>query len=118
MVRINEISTTVASAVEEQSAATSEIAGNVQQAAVGTQEVSRNVAGMMTAATEAGSASGQLLDAARGLARDTDRMRREVGAFLTASGRAESRGRYFRNRNSRPTLTRFSPSYSMMSAVA
>ncbi|UEM06029.1 methyl-accepting chemotaxis protein [Skermanella rosea] len=82
VVRINEISTTVASAVEEQSAATSEIAGNVQQAAVGTQEVSRNVAGMMTAATEAGSASGQLLDAARGLARDTDRMRREVGAFL------------------------------------
>ncbi|UEM23603.1 methyl-accepting chemotaxis protein [Skermanella mucosa] len=82
VVRINEISTTVASAVEEQSAATSEIAGNVQQAAVGTHEVSRNVAGMMTAATEAGSASGKLLDAARGLARDTDRMRREVGAFL------------------------------------
>ncbi|WP_158045407.1 methyl-accepting chemotaxis protein [Skermanella pratensis] len=82
VVRINEISTTVASAVEEQSAATNEIAGNVQQAAIGTQEVSRNVAGMMTAATEAGTASGQLLDAARGLARDTDRMRREVGAFL------------------------------------
>lgn len=82
VVRINEISTTVASAVEEQSAATNEIAGNVQQAAIGTQEVSRNVSVMMSAATDAGSASGQLLDAARGLARDTDRMRREVGAFL------------------------------------
>jgi methyl-accepting chemotaxis protein len=82
VVRINEIATTVASAVEEQSAATAEIATNVQQAAIGTQEVSRNVSSMMTAARNAGTASGELLNAARGLSRDTGRLQREVGAFL------------------------------------
>jgi methyl-accepting chemotaxis protein len=82
VVRINEIATTVASAVEEQSAATGEIATNVQQAAIGTQEVSRNVSGMMTVARNAGTASGELLNAARGLSRDTGRLQREVGAFL------------------------------------
>jgi methyl-accepting chemotaxis protein len=82
VVRINEIATTVASAVEEQSAATGEIATNVQQAAIGTQEVSRNVSGMMTAARNAGAASGELLNAARGLSRDTGRLQQEVGAFL------------------------------------
>jgi methyl-accepting chemotaxis protein len=82
VVRIDEIATTVASAVEQQGAATREIAGNVQQAATGTREVSRNVAGVMDAAGEAGSASGQLLGAAESLARDAERMRREVDAFL------------------------------------
>jgi methyl-accepting chemotaxis protein len=82
VVRINEIATTVASAVEEQSAATGEIATNVQQAAIGTQEVSRNVSGMLTAARNAGAASGELLNAARGLSRDTGRLQQEVGAFL------------------------------------
>ncbi|HZH26589.1 MAG TPA: methyl-accepting chemotaxis protein [Azospirillaceae bacterium] len=82
VVQINEITTTVASAVEEQGAATREIAGNIQQAAAGTREVSRNINVVMTAAEEAGAASGQLLGAAQGLARDADRMRREVNAFL------------------------------------
>ena len=39
--RMSEISATIASAVEEQGAATQEISRNVQQAAIGTQEVSR-----------------------------------------------------------------------------
>src|SRR3546814_392092 len=40
--QINEIATTIASAVEEQGAATQEIARNVQQASAGTSEVSRS----------------------------------------------------------------------------
>src|SRR5581483_6402434 len=44
--RINEIATTIASAVGEQGAATKEIARNVQQASAGTNEVSSNIAGV------------------------------------------------------------------------
>jgi len=42
-----------APAVEEQSTATKEIRGNVQQAAAGTQEVSGNIAGVTQAVSEA-----------------------------------------------------------------
>ena len=42
--RISEIATTIASAIEEQGAATQEVARNVQQAAVGTQQVASNIA--------------------------------------------------------------------------
>ncbi len=41
--QINEIATAIASAVEEQGAATQEISSNVQQAAQGTQEVSHTI---------------------------------------------------------------------------
>jgi methyl-accepting chemotaxis protein len=41
--RISEISSTIASAVEEQGAATQEISSNVQQAAQGTQQVASNI---------------------------------------------------------------------------
>ena len=54
---MNEIAVTIASAVEEQGAATQEIARNVQQAAMGTQEVSSNIAGVTKSASETGPAS-------------------------------------------------------------
>ena len=46
---INQIATAIASAVEEQGAATQEIARNVQQAAQGTHEVSANIGGVTAA---------------------------------------------------------------------
>ena len=55
--RISEIATTIASAVEEQGAATQEIARNVQQASAGTNEVSSNIVNVTQAATETGAAS-------------------------------------------------------------
>ena len=61
--RINEIATTIASAVEEQGAATQEIARNVQQAARDT-EVSANITGVTQAAGETGAAASQVLGAA------------------------------------------------------
>ncbi|MBL8643962.1 MAG: HAMP domain-containing protein, partial [Rhodospirillaceae bacterium] len=60
---INQISTTIASAIEEQGAATAEIARNVEQAAAGTQEVSSNIQGVTKAAGETGQVSSQVLDA-------------------------------------------------------
>ena len=52
---VNEIATTISSAVEEQSAATQEISRNVDQAAHGTQEVSSSIASISQATIPAGS---------------------------------------------------------------
>jgi methyl-accepting chemotaxis protein len=80
--RINEIATTIASAVEEQGAATKEIARNVQQAAAGTTEVSSNIGNVTQAAGETGQASNEVLGAAGELSRQGEKLRAEVDKFL------------------------------------
>ena len=80
--RMSEITTTIASAVEEQGAATREIARNVQQASTGTREVSSNISGVTQAAGETGHMAGSVLGAAKELSRQTDRLRQEVDAFV------------------------------------
>ncbi|ABD08968.1 methyl-accepting chemotaxis sensory transducer [Rhodopseudomonas palustris HaA2] len=80
--RMSEISSTIASAVEEQGAATQEISRNVQQAAIGTQQVSVNITDVQRGATETGSASSQVLSAAKSLSRDSNRLKVEVSKFL------------------------------------
>lgn len=80
--RVNTISTTIASAVEEQGAATKEIARNVEQAASGTKEVSTNIVGVTQAAGETGQVSTQVLEAARELAVQSTTLRTEVDTFL------------------------------------
>ncbi|MBL8642663.1 MAG: methyl-accepting chemotaxis protein, partial [Rhodospirillaceae bacterium] len=81
--KVNGISTTIASAVEEQGAATKEIARNVEQAASGTKEVSTNIVGVTQAAGETGQVSTQVLEAAKELARQSTTLRTEVDTFLT-----------------------------------
>jgi methyl-accepting chemotaxis protein len=81
---IKEISGTSASAVEEQGAATQEISRNVQQAAHGTQQVSSNVTDVQRGASETGSASSQVLSAAKSLSGDSNRLKLEVGKFLSS----------------------------------
>jgi methyl-accepting chemotaxis protein len=80
--RMSEIASTIASAVEEQGAATQEISRNVQQAAQGTQQVSANITDVQRGASETGSASSQVLSAAQSLSRDSNRLKTEVGKFL------------------------------------
>ncbi|HYD66498.1 methyl-accepting chemotaxis protein [Azospirillum sp.] len=80
--RMNEIATTIASAVEEQGAATRDIAGNVQQAARGTQEVSSNILGVNQAAGETGAAASQVAGAAGSLLLEAEKLRGEVFKFL------------------------------------
>ncbi|MGJ5179992.1 methyl-accepting chemotaxis protein [Bradyrhizobium oligotrophicum] len=80
--RLSEISSAIAAAVEEQGAATQEISRNVQQAAHGTQQVSSNVVDVQRGATETGTASSHVLSAAKSLATDSDRLKREVASFL------------------------------------
>jgi methyl-accepting chemotaxis protein len=80
--RVNEISTTIASAVEEQGAATQEISRNVQQAAAGSAEVSSNIVGVTQASQQTSAGSTQVLSAAGELARNGERLKREVDTFL------------------------------------
>jgi methyl-accepting chemotaxis protein len=80
--RINEIATTIASAVEEQGAATQEIARNVQQASAGTTEVSTNIVGVTKAANDTGVASTQVLGTAGELAQQSEALRSQVESFL------------------------------------
>jgi methyl-accepting chemotaxis protein len=80
--RINEIATTIASAVEEQGAATKEIARNVQQASAGTNEVSSNIANVTQAATETGAAASQVLSSSGELAKQSENLSLQVDAFI------------------------------------
>ena len=79
---INEIAATIAAAIEQQNATTGSIARNVQQAAVGTQEVSSNIVQVHRAATQTGSAASQVLSASDELAQQSESLRREVETFL------------------------------------
>jgi methyl-accepting chemotaxis protein len=80
--QINEISTAIAGAVEEQGAATREIARNTQEAARATQEVSANIVGVQQAAGATGAAATQVLASAEQLGRQSETLRADVSRFL------------------------------------
>jgi methyl-accepting chemotaxis protein len=80
--RIAEIATTIAAAVEQQGAATQDIARNVQHAAAGTTEVARNITEVNRETAETGSASAEMLTSAKSLAGDSGRLKDEMEKFL------------------------------------
>ena len=82
--RLHEIAVTIASAVEEQGAATQEIARNVQQAAAGTTAVSGTISEVTRSVADTGTAAGHVLDAAGALSRQAETLRSQVGNFLSA----------------------------------
>ena len=82
--KLSEISSAIAAAVEQQGAATQEISRNVQQAAQGTQQVSANITDVQRGAGETGRASSQVLTAAQSLSGDSNRLKLEVGKFLSS----------------------------------
>jgi methyl-accepting chemotaxis protein len=82
--KMSEIASTIASAVEEQGAATQEISRNVQQAAQGTMQVSSNIIDVQRGASETGGASSQVLSAAQSLSSDSNRLKTEVSRFLNS----------------------------------
>jgi methyl-accepting chemotaxis protein len=79
---INDVTTAIAAAVEEQGAATREIARNISHAAGGTSEVSSNIVGVSSASTQAGTAANEVLTASGALRREADVLRAEIDAFL------------------------------------
>jgi methyl-accepting chemotaxis protein len=81
---VNEISTSIASAVEEQGAATKEITRNTQEAARSTQEVFTNIAGVSQGAGATDAAAKRVLASADKLRATSEHLKQEVDAFLTA----------------------------------
>jgi methyl-accepting chemotaxis protein len=79
---ISEIASAIATAVEQQGAATQEIARNVQQAARGTERVSGNIVGVNRTATKTGAAADQVHTAAETLGRQAETLRADVDKFL------------------------------------
>ncbi len=79
---MDEISTIIAAAIEEQGAATGEISTSVQEAARGAQDVSDNISGVSDTAKRAGEASSQVLSAAAELGGLADELRRDIDQFL------------------------------------
>jgi methyl-accepting chemotaxis protein len=82
IVEVNEISTTIASSMQQQAAATQEITRNVQEAAGSAKHVSQNISGVSEAVDAAGAAASDLLQEADKLANQADTLQAEVGNFL------------------------------------
>jgi methyl-accepting chemotaxis protein len=80
---IRTISATIASAVEQQGAATREIAGNAARASQGTHEVTETIFGVGRAAEMTGAASTQLMSLAGELSQQADTLQTEVTAFVS-----------------------------------
>ncbi len=80
--QISGISTTIASAVEQQGAATSEISRNVQEAARGVFDVNQSIATVSEGADHTGTAATQVLQAANDVSSRSEQIRVEVASFL------------------------------------
>jgi methyl-accepting chemotaxis protein len=79
---INDVTTSIATAVERQGTATREIARNIQHAAGGTSQVSSTIVGVSNASAEAGSAANEVLNASAALRREAEGLRADIDAFL------------------------------------
>jgi methyl-accepting chemotaxis protein len=82
---INDISNTIASAVEEQSVTTNEISRSVAEAASGASEISQNVAGVSAAARSTSGSASDTQAAAQELARMAAELRSFVAQFEVAA---------------------------------
>ena len=79
--QINEIQSTIATAVEEQTATTNEIARNVSEAARGSGEIAQNITGVATAAQSTSGGASDTARAALELSRMAAELQKLVSAF-------------------------------------
>ena len=79
--QISDISNTIASAVEEQTATTNEITRNVSEAAKGTTEIAQNIVGVATAAKSTTSGASDTQRSASDLSRMASELQKLVGQF-------------------------------------
>ena len=80
--KVNENASAIASAVQQQGAATQEISRNVSQAAKGTADVNSNIAGVSGAAQQTGKAASAVLAFANQLTKSSETLKTHVGTFL------------------------------------
>jgi methyl-accepting chemotaxis protein len=91
--QINDISATIATAVEEQNATTNEMSRNVSEAAHGSGEITSNIAGVAQAAESTSQGAGDTQKAAQQLVETSAELRRLVEQFKindSGSGRSPS----------------------------
>jgi methyl-accepting chemotaxis protein len=79
---VNEYSTVISSAVEEQIAVTNEIASNMNVAASGVNSINHDIQSVSAATSQADSTSRQVQEAANQLSRQSEKLNRSVGEFL------------------------------------
>jgi methyl-accepting chemotaxis protein len=79
---VNTVATSIASAVEEQGAATQEITRNTQEAARRTGEVASNITGVTAGADATGTAAADVRTSAEALSHQADKLRHQVDDFL------------------------------------
>jgi len=79
---INQVASSIAVAVTEQSAATQGISENVQQVAAGTEHASHGISVVTSATANTGAAAAQVLAASKELAEQSAQMRARVESFL------------------------------------
>jgi methyl-accepting chemotaxis protein len=91
--QINDITNTIATAVEEQSATTNEMSRNVSEASKGSGQITENVHGMVRAAENATSSAHDSQQAAQQLVQMSAMLRGLVAQFKTASGQIKSGAR-------------------------
>jgi len=80
--QISTIAASITDAVEQQGAATQEIARNVQSVAQGTREAATNIVQVNRGATETGAASEEVLSSAKALSSESTRLRAELDRFM------------------------------------
>jgi methyl-accepting chemotaxis protein len=80
--QISTIAASITDAVEQQGAATQEIARNVQSVAQGTREAATNIVQVNRGATETGTASEEVLSSAKALSSESTRLRAELDRFM------------------------------------
>jgi methyl-accepting chemotaxis protein len=79
--QINDISSTIASAVEQQSATTNEMGRNVAESARGGSEIARNITTVAAVAQSTASGAGQTMTAATELARMASELKQLISKF-------------------------------------
>jgi len=87
--QINDISNTIATAVEEQSATTNEMSRNVTEAARGSTEITQNIAGVSQAAQGTSSSAHESMKAAQQLAQMSTQLRGLVEQFKVNGDKRE-----------------------------
>ncbi|MDB5360239.1 MAG: chemotaxis protein [Rhodospirillales bacterium] len=79
---MSEIAMAIAAAIDEQGATTGEIARSVTEAAKGTEDVARNIAGVHETSATTGAAASQILGASGDLSQQAEALSGEVGGFI------------------------------------
>jgi len=85
---ISDVASSITGTVNEQITLTSEISVNVHQAAQGTEEISKDIQGVLERAQQTSAASAAVLSVVQTLSRQAERLRDETNRFLINLGAA------------------------------